>query len=269
MSSYLPLQSQEPDTPDIDEAVKRPLLNAGFDDPEQDQAVQPASKRKSVTDWITLVLAVFLLGTSFALYIDSTHVITPRSAKGLRKPDPYPGLSNVPEYQKKRKGPMVRTNKAMPDEEYTSSSHIVLSENDSMFYQFRMKPNAFKWCYVDAVVPTPERGAEAGKTFTGSGNLLNIQVWNTSYPQQRMEGLSWNSRPERLELLGTVSWMPEKERMEKLEWEDGWQLKPQTPRFDCSEKKWFTFEVSCDNCTLEFEQIFSDPPMAFDVLQIA
>ncbi|TFY69837.1 hypothetical protein EVJ58_g200 [Rhodofomes roseus] len=276
MASYLPLQSQEPETPDVDETVKQSLLHSGFVVTEDDAARPAASKGRSLTEWVTLVLAMVMLTTSFALYVDSTHVIEPRSAKGLRKPDPYPGLADVPEFQKKRKGPMmyfpgpmIRTNKATPDEEYTSSSHIVLSENDHMFYQFRIKPNKFKWCYIDAVVPTPERGAEAGKFYTGSGNLLNIQVWNVSYPQQRMDSLSWNTRPERLELLGIVAWMPEKERMEKLDWEDGWQLKPQTPRFDCTEKKWFTFEMSCDNCTLEFEQIFSDPAMAFDLLQIA
>ncbi|KZT63842.1 hypothetical protein DAEQUDRAFT_679671 [Daedalea quercina L-15889] len=268
MASYFQLRSHGPDTPDgLDETVKDPLLSEGFIDPERD-GPRSALKGRTLTDWFTLVLSILMLLTSFVVYVDSTHVVAPRSAEGLRKPDPYPGLDEVHEFRKKGKGPLMwfpgpilRANRAMPDEEYTRSSHVVLSENDSMFYQFRLKPNSFKWCYIDAVVPTPEDAAKGGKSFTGSGDLYNIQVWNVSGPQRKMESLSWNTRPERVALLGAVAWLPEKERTGKLGWEDGWQLKPQTPRFECEARKWLTFEVSCDNCTLEFEQLFSDPAM--------
>lgn len=99
--------------------------------------------------------------------------------------------------------------------------------------------------------------------------------------------MSWNTRPERVELMGIVAWLDERARMKVLDWEDGWQMKPQAPRFPCNGHKWMTFEVTCDNCTLEFDQIFSDPPMgksgsspasyycrltlstAFDLLQLA
>lgn len=102
MSSYFQLQSHDPDTPDVDEAVKHPLLNGeGFS--EQDGIVS-TPKGRSWSDWLTLGLSVLLLATSFALYVDSTKVITPRSADGLRKPDAYPGLDEVPEFRKKKKG---------------------------------------------------------------------------------------------------------------------------------------------------------------------
>lgn len=155
-----------------------------------------------------------------------------------------------------------------------------------MFYQFRIKENNFQWCYIDAVVPTAEAAAKGGKSFVGSGDLYNIQVWNVSAPQ-KLESMSWNTRPERVELMGIVAWLDERARMKVLDWEDGWQMKPQAPRFPCNGHKWMTFEVTCDNCTLEFDQIFSDPPMgksgsspasyycrltlstAFDLLQLA
>lgn len=156
---------------------------------------------------------------------------------------------------------------------------------DSMFYQFRIKENNFQWCYIEAVVPTAQAAAEGGKSFVGSGDLYNIQIWNVSAPQ-KLESMSWNTRPERVELMGTVAWLNERERMKVLDWEDGWQMKPQAPRFPCNGHKWMTFEVACDNCTLEFDQIFSDPAMgksgpnpshdsrltlsiAFDLLQLA
>ena len=93
-----------------------------------------------------------MLATSFALYVDSTKVVTPRSADGLRKPDAYPGLEEVSEFRKKRKGvfrgllrvrirvhlvsvgplmwfpgPILRANRAEPDKVYSKSSHVVLS----------------------------------------------------------------------------------------------------------------------------------------------
>ena len=102
MSSYFQLQSHDPDTPDVDETVKHPLLNGeGFS--EQDGIVSPP-KGRSWSDWLTLGLSVLMLATSFALYVDSTKVVTPRSADGLRKPDAYPGLDEVSEFRKKRKG---------------------------------------------------------------------------------------------------------------------------------------------------------------------
>ena len=89
----------------------------------------------------------------------------------------------------------------------------------------------------------------------------NIQVWNVLGPQHKMENLSWNTHPEQVELLGMVVWLPKRERIEKLDWEDSWQLKPLMLCFECEGRKWLTFKVLCDNCTLEFEQIFSDPAM--------
>lgn len=103
MSSYFQLQSHDPDTPDVDETVKHPLLNGEGFSGSQDGIVSPP-KGRSWSDWLTLGLSVLMLATSFALYVDSTKVVTPRSADGLRKPDAYPGLDEVSEFRKKRKG---------------------------------------------------------------------------------------------------------------------------------------------------------------------
>lgn len=82
-----------------------------------------------------------------------------------------------------------------------------------------------------------------------------------------MKSLSWNSRPQRIALMGTVAFLPEKEKIEQLELEDGWQSLMPT-RFSCGEKAIVSIEVTCEGCRLEFEQLFSDPPLAFDLMEI-
>ncbi|KAG1735311.1 uncharacterized protein EDB91DRAFT_1250529 [Suillus paluster] len=75
---------------------------------------------------------------------------------------------------------IVRVKKALPDQIYTSGSHVILSENDSMFYQWHLGPSKFTSCYIDSVVPSPDNGLEANKTYTSSGSLTEIQIWNVT-----------------------------------------------------------------------------------------
>jgi len=37
-----------------------------------------------------------------------------------------------------------------------------------------------------------------------------------------MKNMSWNLRPERIVLMGTIAFPPEKEKIEQLQLEDGW-----------------------------------------------
>jgi hypothetical protein len=114
-------------------------------------------------------------------------------------------------------GAIVRVNKASPDQVYTSGSHVILSDDvsrsprpeatwsfilsqDSMFFQWHLHKSKFKSCYIDSVVPTPEDGYAANKTYTSSGSLTQIQIWNVTTPTGTMRSLSWNSRPQRIAL---------------------------------------------------------------------
>jgi hypothetical protein len=162
---------------------------------------------------------------------------------------------------------MVRVNKALPEQVYTSGSHVILSESDSMFFQWHLGRSKFTSCYIDSIVPTIEDGLAANKTYTSSGSITEIQIWNVTAPE-RMTSLSWNTRPRRIALMGTVAFLPEKEKIEQLGLEDGWQSQLAT-RFSCGkEASVITVEVACDNCRIEFEQLFSIPPLAFDLMEI-
>jgi hypothetical protein len=129
-----------------------------------------------------------------------------------------------------------------------------------MFFQWKLRKSKFTSCYIDSVVPTPEDGRAANKTYTSSGSLTQIQIWNVTTPIETMRNLSWNSRPQRIALMGTVAFLPEKEKIEQLELEDGWQSLMPT-RFSCGEKATVSIEVTCEGCRLEFEQLFSTPPL--------
>jgi hypothetical protein len=129
-----------------------------------------------------------------------------------------------------------------------------------MFYQWHIGPSKFSSCYIDSVVPTPEDGLAANKSYTSSGSLAKIQIWNVTTLAEGTMSLSWNTRPQRIALMGTVAFFPEKEKIEQLRLEDGWQSQLPT-RFSCGEKATVSIEVACDGCKLEFEQLFSIPPL--------
>ncbi|KAG1722839.1 uncharacterized protein EDB91DRAFT_1174119 [Suillus paluster] len=104
---------------------------------------------------------------------------------------------------------IVRANRALPDQMYASGSHAMLSENvsgsprpeatwsfivfqDSMFYQWHLGQSKFTSCYIDGVVPTPEDGVAANKSYTSFGSFTEIQIWNVTTPVEGMKSLSWN-----------------------------------------------------------------------------
>ncbi|KZT04771.1 uncharacterized protein LAESUDRAFT_283178 [Laetiporus sulphureus 93-53] len=238
----------------------------------------PTKATKAISKWIhsiALLLSTVLMICSFYLVFHAPSIVWPHDVRGLRKPDQYPGLNFVPKYTKK--GPatifpskIVRANKASPDTFYAPGAHVVLSDNDSMFYQWPMKPSIFKLCIIEAWV-TPQDHLELlppNKTWTASGNLSEIQIWNVTSPAAPIESMSWNTRPERISLLGTVAWITHADRLHLPEFEDGWQLKPPTPRFECGYRTVNTIEVACEGCNIEFNQVFSEPPLAFDLSQI-
>lgn len=237
------------------------------------RTVNPTSKRSA---WTALGLPVIAVICACALYnIASASVSGKRNVQGLRQPNQFPGIEFVDDPQQKQKAPklyfpsaIVRVNKALPDQVYTSGSHVILSDSDSMFFQWHLGRSRFTSCYIDSIVPTVEDGLSANKSYIASGSLTKIQIWNVTTPAEDMMSLSWNTRPRRIALMGTVAFLPEKEKIEQLGLEDGWQSQLAT-RFSCGKKaSVITVEVACDGCRIEFEQLFSVPPLAFDLMEI-
>ncbi|KAG1833256.1 hypothetical protein DFJ58DRAFT_822400 [Suillus subalutaceus] len=185
----------------------------------------PASKRST---WTKLGHSVLTVACACALYVTSASISGQHNTYGLRQPNQYPGLEFTEELA--HKGPMtyfpskiVRVNKALPDQVHTSGSHVILRDDDSMFFQWHLRKSKFTSCYIDSVVATPEDDLAAKKTYTSSGSLTQIQIWNVITPTKSMKSLSWNSRHQRIALMGTVSFLPEKEKIERLQLQDGWQ----------------------------------------------
>lgn len=136
-----------------------------------------------------------------------------------------------------------------------------------MFFQWRYAPSRFRTCYIGTAMPDdPAKAIAANKTYTSSGSLEGIKVWLVETPpldSPTMKNLSWATRLERLGLLGTIAFynMNEPENVEKLGLEDGWQLEVPTLRFECWQGGSITIEVTCETCYLEFDQLFSLPPL--------
>jgi len=159
---------------------------------------------------------------------------------------------------------IVRANAADPNKMYPRGSSVVLSPTDSMFYHTTVRHGPYTSCYISAFVPSPPELAASTKSFVATGDISAIEVWNITGPPDH--SLSWNTRPHRVFLLGTVNFTAP----EPGPWEgrDGKEIRPPTPLFDCSGRTSVNVEVSCTSCTLQFEQLFSDPPLAFNVYQL-
>lgn len=128
-----------------------------------------------------------------------------------------------------------------------------------MFYRWNLRLPANSKCYIDAMVPSFSELVNGNKSYTGSGDLKKIEIWNVSSTNPRsLKRISWNSRPNRISLLGTVAFIP---GTSKKGYMDGKELKPPTPLFECGGKSRVTVEIACRNCQLELQQVFSDPPL--------
>ncbi|KAI0060006.1 hypothetical protein BV25DRAFT_1808067 [Artomyces pyxidatus] len=150
-------------------------------------------------------------------------------------------------------GSIVRVSKDSPTTVFTNSSHVVLTPQDSMFYQWYLNGFTFDRCIISAAVPDAEHLNTGNKSYAASGDLGSIEVWNVSYPDSRMRQLSWVQKPSRIALLGTLNFT----HRDQL---DMWQLQPPTPRFDCPDGR-YTVEIACNACRIELEQVFSMPAM--------
>ncbi|KAJ7642965.1 hypothetical protein DFH06DRAFT_1333754 [Mycena polygramma] len=198
----------------------------------------------------------------------------------LRMPLPSPNLEKGKNYLEKLnlRSPkmifpmyMTRANAASPDTVYTSGSSVVLSPTDSMIYHWK---NNRRWpgkCYLAAWVSAFDDLVTAGKTYYRSeGDVTAIQIWNLTTPTDRrtLKTMSWNTRPQRVSLLGTVNFTGVDIQRSTGELV-GRELRDPTPRFYCNEDTQITVEIVCTTCSLEFEQVFSTPALGFELMQLA
>jgi hypothetical protein len=130
-----------------------------------------------------------------------------------------------------------------------------------MFYHWKTK-SAWERCYIAGWVSPLNKLTAGGKSYSAEGDVMAIEIWNVSSPTdwRSLKSMSWNTRPQRLSLMGTVNFTSQldQKRYRKL---SGQQLKPPTPLFSCNGEVDLTVEVTCSACRLQFDQIFSDPPL--------
>ncbi|KAJ6474135.1 hypothetical protein C8R45DRAFT_834891, partial [Mycena sanguinolenta] len=153
---------------------------------------------------------------------------------------------------------ITRVNAAAPDTVYDSGPSVVLSPTDSMIYHWRIR-SEWPICYIAGWV-SPSKDLVAGhKSYISEGDVTSIQIWNVFAPEDRtaLKSLSWNARPVREYLLGTVNFTSI-DTQGRLE---GQQLRAPTPRFNCFGDTEITVEVVCTACRLKFNQVSSDPAL--------
>jgi len=161
---------------------------------------------------------------------------------------------------------IIRVNKVLSDTVYTSSPDVVLSKSDSMFFQWQLPGSELTSCHIGVTVPGPEESLVANQVYISSGALDEIEIWNVSSFEPEAS-LSWNTRPKRISLLGTVAFSPGEGISGQQKVEDDRQLYSPGPRFSCGENATYTIEVACGACKVEFTQVPSSPALAFNLIQ--
>jgi hypothetical protein len=130
-----------------------------------------------------------------------------------------------------------------------------------MIYHWRSN-SSWPKCYLTAWVSSAEDLIAGNKSYSAAGDVTALEIWNVSTPANpsSLKTMSWNTRPARIALLGTVNFTS-RALQNRLHYLDAQELKDPTPRFDCLGDTEITVEVTCKECQLRFEQIFSMPPL--------
>jgi hypothetical protein len=130
-----------------------------------------------------------------------------------------------------------------------------------MIYNWRIKGTQPQ-CYIAAWVTSADKLATGNKSYTTEGDVTAIEVWNVSTPADRksLKSMSWNTRPPRVSLMGTVNFTGQDVQNQTPEL-DGQELRWPTPLFNCSGMVDLTIEIACTSCRLQFDQVFSDPAL--------
>jgi len=130
-----------------------------------------------------------------------------------------------------------------------------------MFYHWKTK-SPWQGCYISGWVSPSKLLIPSGKGYSAEGDVTAIEIWNASSPtgSKSLKAMSWNTRPQRLSLMGTVNFTSRDTQKQVLEL-IGQELKSPTPRFGCNGDIDLTIEITCKACHLEFDQVFSTPAL--------
>ncbi|KAJ7486202.1 hypothetical protein B0H11DRAFT_2017345 [Mycena galericulata] len=264
-----------------------PLMSTSPDEYEMEPK-KPASDLSPHHPWLfTGLVALIAIASAAAFHLsvlsaahEAYPLFRPKDVESaFRAARPSPNLEKGHDTMKRMKFKfprmvfptfMVRANAAAPDVVYESGSSVILSPNDSMIYHWRTN-SSWPKCYLTGWVSSPEELMAGHKTgYTSEGDITAIEIWNLSAPADRntLKTMSWNTRPERLSLLGTVNFTS-RAAQNRLGCLDAQEIKAPTPRFDCLGDTEITVELACVGCRLEFDQVFSMPPLGFELMQLA
>ncbi|EIM84316.1 uncharacterized protein STEHIDRAFT_170043 [Stereum hirsutum FP-91666 SS1] len=164
---------------------------------------------------------------------------------------------------------IVHVSSSEQDKVFNPGSKVLLSATDSTFFRWstRLSPSAL--CYIEAVVSDASALASNNKSFVAVGDVSALEIWNVTSPLPK--NLTYDTRPSRLNLMGTVNFSAEYVKEADI----GWQLRVPTPRLECGGRRNTVIEVACSEeairksgCRLEFLQIFSEPPLSFDMQEL-
>ncbi|EIM83720.1 uncharacterized protein STEHIDRAFT_159347 [Stereum hirsutum FP-91666 SS1] len=242
------------------------------------ESSRPEAAQTSATQWIlTALISIVAISSALFSFNLSSAPSLPLDPAGLEKLKPYPNLEKTSELFSEKNAPktwfpntIVHTSSVEPDKLSTPSSHVLLSSTESTFFRWSTSFQEYALCYITAFVSNASTLASSTKSFTSTGNISALEVWNVTSisSSQFKSGFTWSTRPRRLNLIGTTNFSSEHAR----EGEMGWQLKPPTPRFECGGTRETMIEVACPEeaagCKLEFEQVFSEPALSFDLQEL-
>lgn len=130
-----------------------------------------------------------------------------------------------------------------------------------MFYRWSADHPPKTMCYILAAVPSASDLKDGNKSYLAEGDVGAIEIWNVTRHPSSFHSINWNTRPERVALLGTVNFTETVDTLDSAVETDGKELRAPTPRFDCSGEFDLAVEIACKDCLLEFEQVFSSPPL--------
>jgi hypothetical protein len=280
MADYMPLASNSPTEHDDEEFES---LQTGIKLWHRSNGFSVANRNTLI--WATILMAVTAILASAAFHISALSAFpglermrSPNDITStLRMVQPYPnlekGLATI--NKKKMKRPkmifprsFVRANAAEPNRVYNSGSSVLLSPSDSMFYHWKYN-STWPRCYISGWVSPHDKLVAANKSYIAEGDVTAIEIWNVSSltDSESLTTMSWNTRPNRLSLMGTVNFTS-RDIQSQIEHLDGQELRAPTPLFGCSGWVDLTVEIACKSCRLQFDQIFSAPALGFELIQL-
>jgi len=250
----------------------------GFGTPPSE--LEEKRSNSSLSFWLAVVLSVFSLVSALALSASLNanapmDFADPKNLATLKRLAPYPNMNTTDHIKTTKRmpklwfpGSMIRVNAVQPDVFYTPSQSVVLSPTDSMFYRWKLNGRASGKCYIWAVVPKRSTLEKGGKSYYSEGDLTEIEIWNVTTPVHKPKSLSWNTRPLRQNLLGTVNFTSQPTPTPRLADYDGKELRAPTPRLPCDGETTIMLEIACKSCKLVYDQVFSDPALGFDLQEL-